>query len=159
MTVGAAVDVLVLDGCLHEAQRAEAAAKSLKAAAILNSFGVAQDHQHYETQRLPFTAMMAAIYREMAEMLGWNKPDPQIFAFTRGRLSKEDSSYDDIIQVAQSQYHDIAVARRLGYHTCWIERRKGKQGAGATPTVQKVAIPDYHFGSLVELADAVDSGK
>jgi putative hydrolase of the HAD superfamily len=94
-----------------------------------------------------------------AEMVGWNKPDPQVFAFTRGRLSTKGFAFGDILHVAQSQYHDIAVARRLGYHTCWIERRKGKQGAGATPTVQKVAIPDYHFGSLVELADAVDAGK
>jgi putative hydrolase of the HAD superfamily len=94
-----------------------------------------------------------------AEMVGWNKPDPQVFAYTRGRLSKEGYGFDDIIHVAQSQYHDIAVARRLGYHTCWIERRKGKPGTGATPKVQTVAIPDYHFGSLAELADAVDHGK
>ena len=53
----------------------------------------------------------------------------------------------------------LAVARRLGYVTCWIERRKGKQGTGATPKVQNVAIPDYHFSSLAELADAVDQGK
>ncbi len=94
-----------------------------------------------------------------AEMVGWNKPDPQVFAFTRGRLSKEGFDFADILHVAQSQYHDIAVARRLGYHTCWIERRKGKQGTGATPRVQNVAIPDYHFSSLAELADAVDAGK
>ena len=94
-----------------------------------------------------------------AEMVGWNKPDPQVFAFTRGRLSTRGFLFSDILHVAQSQYHDIAVARRLGYPTCWIERRKGKQGTGATPVVQNVAIPDYHFGSLVELADAVDSGK
>jgi putative hydrolase of the HAD superfamily len=94
-----------------------------------------------------------------AEIVGWNKPDPQVFAFTRGRLSTRGFAFGDILHVAQSQYHDIAVARRLGYHTCWIERRKGKQGAGATPKVQNVAIPDYHFGSLVELADAVDAGK
>ena len=94
-----------------------------------------------------------------AEMVGWNKPDPQVFAFTRGRLSTKGFAFGDILHVAQSQYHDIAVARRLGYHTCWIERRKGKQGTGATPKVQNVAIPDYHFSSLVELADAVDVGK
>jgi putative hydrolase of the HAD superfamily len=94
-----------------------------------------------------------------AEMVGWNKPDPQVFAFTRGRLSKEGFAFGDILHVAQSQYHDIAVSRRLGYHTCWIERRQGKPGAGATPKVQNVAIPDYHFSSLAELADAVDQGK
>lgn len=94
-----------------------------------------------------------------AEMVGWNKPDPQVFAFTRGRLSRDGFGFGDILHVAQSQYHDIAVARRLGLHTCWIERRKGKAGTGATPTVQKVAIPDYHFSSLQELADAVEAGK
>lgn len=208
--------------------RAAAAGKALTGAAILEAFGVAEDHQHRETPRLPFPAMMAPIYREMAEMLGlpesheaaeefrlsiphwpvfpdsvaamkrlrrhfylvamtnsddwalshfaraleqpfddlvtaemvgWNKPDPQVFAYTRGRLSKEGYGFGDILHVAQSQYHDVAVARRLGYHTCWIERRKGKQGTGATPRVQTVAIPDYHFGSLVELADAVDQGR
>jgi putative hydrolase of the HAD superfamily len=94
-----------------------------------------------------------------AEMVGWNKPDPQVFAFTRGRLSKDGFVFGDILHVAQSQYHDIAVARTLGYPTCWIERRKGKPGTGATPKVKSVAIPDYHFSSLAELADAVDQGK
>ena len=32
-------------------------------------------------------------------------------------------------------------------------------GAGATPTVEDVAIPDYHFASLGELADAAEQGK
>jgi putative hydrolase of the HAD superfamily len=94
-----------------------------------------------------------------AEMVGWNKPDPQVFAYVRGRLSLEGYGLADILHVAQSQYHDIAVARKLGYQTCWIERRKGKQGSGATPSVKHVAIPDYHFSSLAELADAVDAGK
>ena len=106
-----------------------------------------------KTLDLPFDDLVTA------EMVGWNKPDPQVFAFVRGRLSKEGYGFGDILHVAQSQYHDIAVALRLGYHTCWIERRKGKPGAGATPKVESVAIPDYHFGSLVELADAVDAGK
>lgn len=93
-----------------------------------------------------------------AEMVGWNKPDPQVFAFTRGRISKEGFEFNDIIHVAQSQYHDIAISKRLGYPTVWIERRKGKQGAGATPNVQNAVVPDYHFSSLAELADAVDAG-
>lgn len=93
-----------------------------------------------------------------AEMVGWNKPDPQVFAFVRGRLSMEGIGFDDILHVAQSQYHDIAVAMSLGYHTCWIERRKGKPGAGGTPAVANDVIPDYHFSSLKELADAVDNG-
>jgi putative hydrolase of the HAD superfamily len=93
-----------------------------------------------------------------AEMVGWNKPDPQVFAYVRGRLSRDGFGINDILHVAQSQYHDIAVAKSLGYHTCWIERRKGKSGTGATPSVKKVILPDYHFATLAELADAVDRG-
>ena len=208
--------------------RARAAGVPLSDRAVLEAYAAAEDHQHHETPRLPFPAMMAPMYREMAEvlglpdshadaeefrlsiphwpafpdsiqalkrlrkrfhlvamtnaddwalshfaraldqpfddmvtaeMVGWSKPDPQIFAFTRGRLSKDGFAFADILHVAQSQYHDIAVARRLGFQTCWIERRKGLQGTGATPKVQKVAIPDYHFSSLGELADAVEAGK
>lgn len=120
--------------------------------AMTNSDNWALSH-FAATLDLPFDDMVTA------EMVGWNKPDPQVFAFTRGRLSKEGYGFADILHVAQSQYHDIAVSRRLGYHTCWIERRRGKAGAGATPMVETVAIPDYHFGSLVELADAVDAGR
>ena len=94
-----------------------------------------------------------------AEDVGWNKPDPQVFAYGRGRQSVAGFKLNDFLHVAQSQYHDIEVAKRLGYHVCWIERRKNKQGSGATPTVEKVIIPDYHFATLAELADAVDAGK
>jgi len=196
--------------------------------AILEAYAVAEDRQHHETPRLPFPAMMAPMYREIAEnlglpaspedvegfrlsiprwpafadsiaalkrlrkrfylvamtncdnwalahlaktldlpfddlvtaeMVGWNKPDPQVFAYTRGRLSKEGYGFADILHVAQSQYHDITVAVALGYATCWIERREGKEGAGATPVADEVVIPDYHFASLAELADAVDRGR
>jgi putative hydrolase of the HAD superfamily len=120
--------------------------------AMTNSDNWALSH-FAATLDMPFDDMVTA------EMVGWNKPDPQVFAFTRGRLSKEGYHFGDILHVAQSQYHDIAVSRRLGYHTCWVERRRGKAGAGATPRVESVAIPDYHVGSLAELADAVDAGK
>ena len=120
--------------------------------AMTNSDNWALSH-FARTLDLPFDDMVTA------EMVGWNKPDPQVFAFTRGRLSREGYGFDDILHVAQSQYHDIAVSRRLGYHTCWIERRKGKPGTGATPGVETVVTPDYHFSSLAELADAVDEGK
>ncbi|WP_421694467.1 HAD-IA family hydrolase [Aestuariivirga sp.] len=126
--------------------------KKFYLAAMTNSDNWALSH-FARTLDQPFDDLVTA------EMVGWNKPDPQVFAFMRGRLSKEGYGFSDIIHVAQSQYHDIAVARRLGYHTCWIERRKGKSGTGATPKVQTVAIPDYHFSSLAELADAVEAGK
>ena len=92
-----------------------------------------------------------------AEMVGWNKPDPQVFAYVRGRLSVDGYGFDDILHVAQSQYHDIEVAMRLGYHTCWIERRMGKTGAGATPVSGDYVKPHYHFATLADLADAVEA--
>jgi len=84
------------------------------------------------------------------------KPDPQFFAFARGRLSATGYVLEDILHVAQSQYHDIGVARKLGYSVCWIERRKGLKGFGGTKEAP-VTRPDYHFGTLAELADAVDA--
>jgi putative hydrolase of the HAD superfamily len=85
------------------------------------------------------------------------KPDPQFFAFTRGRLSRDGDFMADILHVAQSQYHDIGVARRLGYTVCWIERRQGMKGAGGTIEAAHTA-PHYHFARLEQLADLADQG-
>ncbi len=85
------------------------------------------------------------------------KPDPQFFAYTRGRLSTRGFTLADTLHVAQSQYHDIGVARSLGYKVCWIERRQGKPGFGGTKSVPKLTEPDYHFSTIGELADAVDA--
>lgn len=86
------------------------------------------------------------------------KPDPQFFAFTRGRLSRDGDFMEDILHVAQSQYHDIGVARRLGYTVCWIERRQGMKGAGGTIEAPHT-VPDYHFARLEQLADLAETGK
>ena len=93
-----------------------------------------------------------------AEDVGRNKPDPQVFAYARGRQSVLGYKLADFLHVAQSQYHDIGVARKLGYAVCWIERRKGKGSTGATPPTQSITVPDYHYATLAELADAVEAG-
>jgi putative hydrolase of the HAD superfamily len=93
-----------------------------------------------------------------AEDVGTCKPDPQFFAYARGRQSVHGFKLSDYLHVAQSQYHDIGVARELGYATCWIERRRGCKGAGGTPEVAKPVTPDYHFASLAELSAAVENG-
>jgi len=85
------------------------------------------------------------------------KPDPQFFAFNQGRQSAFGFKQSEILHVAQSQYHDIGVAKSLGYATCWIERRQGKQGFGGTPVPDSIVKPDFHFSSLIELADAVEA--
>jgi putative hydrolase of the HAD superfamily len=125
--------------------------KTFRLVAMTNSDNWALDH-FAVTLEQPFDD------RVTAEDVGWNKPDPQFFAYVRGRQSVHGYTFDDFLHVAQSQYHDIAAAKQLGYHTCWIERRKGKTGAGATPTVGTITKPDYHFATLEELADAVDRG-
>jgi putative hydrolase of the HAD superfamily len=86
------------------------------------------------------------------------KPDPAFFAFARGRLSVLGYGLADILHVAQSQYHDIGIARRLGYKTCWIERRRGLPGYGGTQDPGQIAVPDFHYATLGELADAVEAG-
>jgi putative hydrolase of the HAD superfamily len=86
------------------------------------------------------------------------KPDPQVFGYARGRNSHLGFRLKDYLHVAQSQFHDIGVAKRLGYYVCWIERRRGQEGSGGSPAVAEKVTPDYHFATLMELADAVDSG-
>lgn len=90
------------------------------------------------------------------EDAGLNKPDPQVFAFCRGRQSVYGYELGDYLHVAQSQYHDIGVAHELGYTTAWIERRAGAGGYGATPAPATVTTPDYHCTTLTELANKLD---
>lgn len=90
------------------------------------------------------------------EDVGVNKPDPQVFAYCRGRQSVHGLGLADTLHVAQSQYHDIGVAEALGYATCWIERREGAEGYGATPEPATTTTPDWHFSTLSELANAID---
>ncbi len=93
------------------------------------------------------------------EDVGVNKPDPQVFAYCRGRQSVHGIALGETMHVAQSQYHDIGVAMRLGYTTCWIERRQGGDGFGATPPPSSVIEPDLHFATLGELANAIETAN
>ncbi|MES1926674.1 HAD-IA family hydrolase [Salinisphaera sp. T31B1] len=110
-------------------------------------------------------------FTSYAEKLGWPfhdsvtfdetgtaKPDPQYFAYNRGRQYAFGYRFEEILHVAQSQYHDIGVARELGYTVCWIERRHGQKGFGGTPDPKQVTTPDAHFTTLAGLADAVEAG-
>ena len=63
-----------------------------------------------------------------------------------------------MLHVAQSQYHDIGIAKKLGIAACWIERRHGMKDSGGTIESEHT-VPDYHFRTLAELADAVDAGR
>ncbi|EPC01465.1 2-haloalkanoic acid dehalogenase [Litchfieldella anticariensis FP35 = DSM 16096] len=87
---------------------------------------------------------------------GVAKPNPQFFAYNRGRQAANGYKFSEILHVAQSQYHDIGIAKELGYTTCWIERRQGLQGFGGTPEPKQMTKPDFHFPTLKALADAVE---
>jgi hypothetical protein len=85
------------------------------------------------------------------------KPDPQYFAFARGRISRDGIVKNEILHVAQSQYHDIGVAMSLGYTVCWVERRQGMAGSGGTITAAERTVPHYHVATLAELADLAEA--
>jgi putative hydrolase of the HAD superfamily len=88
---------------------------------------------------------------------GVAKPNPQFFAYNRGRQAAFGYKFSEILHTAQSQHHDIGVATELGYSTCWIERRRGQKGFGATPVPSVVTQPTFCFPTLAELADAVEA--
>ena len=88
---------------------------------------------------------------------GVAKPDPQFFAYNRGRQAAFGFKFGEILHTAQSQYHDIGIATELGYSTCWIERRRGQNGFGGTPVPGKVTTPTFCFPTLAALADAVEA--
>jgi putative hydrolase of the HAD superfamily len=88
---------------------------------------------------------------------GVAKPNPQFFAYNRGRQAAFGYKFGEILHTAQSQYHDIGIATELGYSTCWIERRQGQKGFGATPTPGVVTAPTFTFPTLGALADAVEA--
>ena len=89
-----------------------------------------------------------------ADETGVAKPNPEFFAYNKGRQSAFGYKQSDILHVAQSQHHDIGIARKLGYKVCWIERRQGMHGFGGTPEVANLTKPDFHFPTLKALADA-----
>ena len=59
-----------------------------------------------------------------ADDTGVAKPNPEFFAYNKGRQAAFGYKQSEILHVAQSQYHDIGIARKLGYKVCWIERRQ-----------------------------------
>lgn len=89
-----------------------------------------------------------------ADETGVAKPNPEFFAYNKGRQSAFGYKQSDILHVAQSQHHDIGIARKLGYKVCWIERRQGMVGFGGTPEVASITKPDFHFPTMKAFADA-----
>ncbi|WP_156915275.1 HAD-IA family hydrolase [Rhizobium sullae] len=91
-----------------------------------------------------------------ADDTGTEKPDPAFFERVFDFVAREGNTKEDILHVAQSQYHDIGISRRLGMTNCWIERRHSQKGYGGTIEPEQFTQPDYHFTSMVGLANAME---
>ncbi len=103
------------------------------------------------TLGMPFDATVTS------DDTGTEKPDPKYFEWFRDMLERRGITQAENLHVAQSQYHDIGIAKSLGWKTCWIERRAAQKGFGGTLAVPQITTPDWHFTSLVQLADAVQA--
>ena len=90
---------------------------------------------------------------------GTEKPDPAFFQQVFDFVADEGANKNDILHVAQSQYHDIGVSRELGMTNCWIERRHAVKGYGGTIEPAEFTKPDYHFTSMVGLANAATAAR
>lgn len=82
-----------------------------------------------------------------AEQVRAYKPAPAHFLHAQELLCLP---FTKILHVAQSLYHDVATAKVLGLSTVWVNRRKGREGAGATPPCE--AAPDLEVPDLRSLA-------
>ncbi|SFM76976.1 putative hydrolase of the HAD superfamily [Thioclava dalianensis] len=87
---------------------------------------------------------------------GTEKPDPAFFHQVFAHVAQQGGAPETILHTAQSQYHDIGISRELGMTNAWIERRHAQSGYGGTIAPKAFTKPDYHFHSLMELADAAD---
>ena len=93
-----------------------------------------------------------------AEDIGSYKPDARNFRFLLNRCAEMGVQRHEILHVAQSLYHDHGPANNAGMTSCWIDRRAGRPG-GATKTPDQAPRYAWRFGSLAELATAVQADR
>lgn len=92
-----------------------------------------------------------------AEEIGSYKPDPRNFEYMLDHLATDFGiEPQGVAHVAQSLYHDHVPAQSLGLATAWIDRQRLSEGGdwGATARIEHLPIPDHHFFSMAELAEA-----
>lgn len=85
------------------------------------------------------------------------KPDPRYFVFLKDMLASQGIRQAETLHVGQSQFHDIRIAQALGWRTCWIERGAGQPARAASRPMERSVTPNWRFGMLRQLADAVDA--
>jgi 2-haloalkanoic acid dehalogenase type II len=97
-------------------------------------------------QGVPFDMVITA------QDIGSYKPDLRNFEYMLEAVEREFGvGRGEVLQTAQSQFHDHRPARRAGVRSVWIER------AGALMGNVEEPIFDWRFGTLGEMADAVDA--
>ncbi|KLU92491.1 haloacid dehalogenase [Magnaporthiopsis poae ATCC 64411] len=88
-----------------------------------------------------------------AQDIGSYKPDPRNFAYMLDSVRREFGDgfgREKVLQTAQSQFHDHYPARDAGIRSCWIARE------GAVMGNREEVVFDWRFGTLGEMADAVE---
>jgi 2-haloacid dehalogenase len=96
-----------------------------------------------------FTAVLTA------QDIGSYKPAQRNFDALLAEAGRLGIGAGRLLHVAQSLFHDHVPAKRAGLPTAWINRRHGRSGWGATPPPAADVTPDWEFGSMRELAEAV----
>jgi 2-haloalkanoic acid dehalogenase type II len=100
-----------------------------------------------------------------AEEIGSYKPAAANFDYLIRKVGEDlGCAPGDLLHTAQSLYHDHVPARAHGLANAWIDRqqlsRGGAWGATVSVPISKAGQPevDFLFGSMAELAAAVQSG-
>lgn len=97
-------------------------------------------------QGVPFDMVLTA------QDIGSYKPDQRNFEYMLEAVEREFGvAQGQVLQTAQSQFHDHFPARKAGIKSVWIERSGALMGNLEEPNF------DWRFGSLGEMADAVDA--
>lgn len=100
-------------------------------------------------QGIPFDLILTA------QDVGSYKPDLRNFEYMLKRVQEAFGiGKEGVIQTAQSQMHDHQPARKLGIKSCWIVRPGATMG-----NVAGDPIADWQFGTLGDMAAAVESGR
>jgi len=89
-----------------------------------------------------------------AQDIGSYKPNPANFQYMLDRLAEVGVRKGDILHTAQSLFHDHAPAKKFGLGSAWIDRRHDQSGWGATMPAPAGAAYDFHFPSLLAMAEA-----